>query len=587
MIESQKSDMTSLSIYLRLLKYVKPYWFLLVIGIFGTLLASGIDATIVWVVKPLFDKGLVAKQHSFIVLLPAAIIIIFILRGAANFLSDYYITRVGRNVVMDFRQMVFNHMLKLPASFYDHQSSSKLISLIIYNVEQLASASTEAVLTVISEGGLALGLLIVMFILSWQLSLLFLIIAPIVAIVTHYTTRRLRKLSLNIQKTMADVTHIAGESIEGYRVVRTFGGENYEREKFAKATELNRQREIKTVITNSLGGSGIQIIAAVPIAVIMYFATSPFFSVTVGGFGAMIAAILRILTPLKRLAKINTTIQKGIAGAQTVFNLLDQGPETDTGIQTLDRAFGKIEYHQVSFSYSSTNPPKTVLDGISFVAKPGQVIALVGHSGSGKSTLVSLLPRFYDVKIGEILIDNINIQKYKLADLRKQFSFVSQEIILFNDTVANNIAYGKFSKVTKTEIIHAAKAAHIMHVIEQLPEGLNTIIGERGLLLSGGQRQRIAIARAILKDAPVLILDEATSALDTESERYLQEALKELMHRRTTLVIAHRLSTVERADSIIVLDQGKIVEQGTHKELIMRHGYYSKLYNMQFRDEVS
>ena len=583
MIEAQKLDMTNLAIYLRLLKYVRPYWILLAIGIFGTLLGSGIDAVIVWVIKPLFDKGLVARQHSFLALLPAAIMVIFIMRGVANFLSDYYITRVGRNVVMDFRQMVFNHILKLPASFYDQQSSSKLLSLIIYNVEQLASASTEAVLTVISEGGLLIGLLIVMFRLSWQLSLLFLIIAPIVAMVTHYTTQRLRRLSLNIQKTIADVTHIAGESIEGYKVVRTFGGESYEKEKFACATKLNRQREIKTVITNSLGGSGIQVIAAAPIAIIMYFATSTSLHITVGSFAAMIAAILNILRPLKRLSKINTTIQKGIAGAQTVFNLLDQKIEVDTGIQTLDRAVGKIEYRHISFSYPSSSKP--VLSEVSFIAKPGQVIALVGHSGSGKSTLVSLLPRFYDVKVGEILLDDINIQNYKLADLRKQFSFVSQEITLFNDTVANNIAYGQFSKASTAEIIDAAKAAHIMQVIEQLPDGLNTIIGERGLLLSGGQRQRIAIARAILKNAPILILDEATSALDSESEHYLQEALKELMSRCTTLVIAHRLSTVERADSIIVLDHGKIIEKGTHQELIMRQGYYAKLYNMQFRDE--
>lgn len=582
-MKSYKITISSFAVYLRLLKSIKPYFGLFLIGIFGTLLASGIDSVIVWAVKPLFDKGLVARQHSFLTWLPLGIIIVFIMRGVANFLSDYYLVRVGRNIVMDFRQKVFNHMLRLPASFYDQQSSGKLISLIIYNVEQLASATTDALLTIVSEGGLAIGLLVVMLVLSWQLTLLFLIIAPIVALITHYTSRRLRNLSINVQKSMGDVTHIASESIEGYKVVRTFGGENYEKEKFLKATELNRQREIKTVITNSLGSSLIQIIAAIPMAIIMYLATSPFLHITVGGFGAMIATILRILTPLKRLSKINSTLQKGIAGAQTIFNLLDQKLEVDTGTKSLNRALGKIEYRHISFSYPSSS--KIVLDKINFTIEPGKVVALVGHSGSGKSTLVSLLPRFYDVKIGTILIDDVDIQEYHLADLRNQFSLVSQHITLFNDTIAHNIAYGNFATSREEEIIQAAKAAHIMHVIEQLPNGLNTVIGEHGLLLSGGQRQRIAIARAILKNAPILILDEATSALDTESERYLQEALEELMSKRTTLVIAHRLSTVESADTIIVLDHGKIVEQGTHKELITQHGYYSKLYNMQFRDE--
>jgi ATP-binding cassette, subfamily B, bacterial MsbA len=584
MNQSKATTITGLAIYLRLLKFVKPYWFSLVIGIFGTLLGSGVDAAIVWAVKPLFDKGLVARQHSFLVLLPVWIVAVFVLRGIANFLSDYYITRVGRNVVMDFRRMIFDHMLKLPTSFYDQQSSNKLLSLIIYNVEQLASATTEAVLTVISEGGLALGLLIVMFLLSWQLTLLFLIISPIAAVITHYTAKRLRKLSANVQNSVADVTHIAGEVIDGYRVVRIFGGEKYEKEKFARATELNRRREIKTVITNSLGGSGVQIIAAIPIAIIMRLATSSFLHITVGSFGAIVATILRILTPLKRLSKINTSIQKGIAGAQTMFDLLDQKTEIDTGTMILDRAFGKIEYRQVSFFYPSS-PDKLILDEVSFIANPGKVIALVGHSGSGKSTLVSLLSRFYDIKMGEILIDDVNIKQYKLVDLRKQISLVSQYITLFNDTIAHNIAYGQFENATEAEIINAAKAAHIMHVIEQLPKGLNTVIGEQGLLLSGGQRQRVAIARAILKDAPILILDEATSALDTESERYLQDALEQLMSQRTTLVIAHRLSTIERADNIIVLDQGKIVEQGTHRELIANNGHYSRLYSMQFRDE--
>lgn len=578
----QKFTTSSFKTYMRLLEAVKPYWVIFATGIGATIVVAAMGALIVWAMKPVIDKGLVARNMHFLTWLPLLVIIVFIVRGAASFLSDYCISRVGRSIVMDFRQKVFAHFLHLPASFYDRETSGKLLALLIYNVGQIASAATDALLTIVRQSFSVIGSIVVMFIISWHLTLIFMVAVPIVIFITQLMNRRLRKLSLNVQKSIADVTHIAREGIDGYKVIRTFGGEQYEKDKFNKAARVNRNRELKVVVTNAIGTSAVQIICALPMALIIYIIGVGYLHVSVGGFGAMIAAVLRLLTPIRRLTKVTSTIQKGVAGAESVYEILDQELEKDHGTVTLERAQGKIEYRQVNFAYPKTK--RTVLPNVSFTVEPGQIVALVGHSGAGKSTLVNLLPRFYDVTVGEILIDAVNINEYHLMDLRKQFSFVSQHIILFNDTVARNIAYGKYDQVSEADIIKAAKAAHIWEAIEQLPDGLNTVIGEQGLTLSGGQRQRLAIARAIMKDAPILILDEATSALDTQSERFLQASFEELMNKRTTLVIAHRLSTVEKADRIIVLDQGEIIEAGTHKELIQRSGHYAKLYKMQFSE---
>ena len=563
--------MRGINTYLRLLKSVKPYWFLFTAGILATIAASGIDALIVWAVKPTFVKWL-----------PIFIIVVFVMRGLVNLTSIYCVSRVGRSIIMDYRQQVFAHMLKLPAQFYDQQSSGKLLALLLYNISQIASAVTDNLITIIRQGFLAIGMLVVMFSISWHLTLFFIVFAPVVSGIIHIMTKRQRKLSFAVQDSIADVTHIAREGIEGYKVIRTFNGEEYEKQKFNNATLKNRHRELKVVVTNALGTAGVQIVIAIPMALIIYIIGMSHLGISVGGFGAMIAAVLRLLTPLRRLTRVTTTIQKGIAGSATVFEMLDKPPEKDIGVQPLTRAQGKIEYRNVTFSY--TTSPNKILQNINFAAKPGQIIALVGHSGAGKSTLVNLLPRFYDVEHGEILIDDVNIKDYRLADLRKQFSFVSQHITLFNDTIGRNIAYGKISEANEKEIFAAAKAAYILHFIQELPEGLNTLVGENGFMLSGGQRQRVAIARAILKNAPILILDEATSSLDTESEQYLKTALEKLMSKRTTLVIAHRLSTVEKADRILVLDHGKIIEEGTHQQLIAGDTYYSKLYKLQFSE---
>lgn len=572
----------SLEIYLRLLKSAKVYWLSFTVGMIGTILAVGVDAFFAWAIKPLVDKGLVAREHSFLVWLPAIIVIVFVLRGITLFLSNYYITRVGRNVVMDFRKKIFSHLMHLPASFYDKESSGKLLSLIVYNADQVAAASTDALLTILQEGLMLIGLIAAMFVISWKLTLLFMFTIPFISLITRYNTRRLRGLSGNVQKAIGEVTHIAEEGIGGYRVVRIFGGEKYETHKFDKAVEFNRNQEMKVVVTNSLGGSLVQMIASLPLAAIVYIATLPSMNISVGTFGAIIAAILRLFTPIRRLTKINADIQKGIAGAQSIFTLLDAEAEKDTGTISLDRVHGQIKFCDVSLTYPRSR--KTVLHRVSFAVTAGQTVALVGRSGGGKSSLVSLLPRFYDATEGTILIDGVDIHAYKLVDLRRQFALVSQHLVLFNDTVARNIAYGCLQNVSEKEIVRAAEAAHIMDFIKQLPQGLDTVIGDKGLLLSGGQRQRLAIARAVLKNAPILILDEATSALDTESEYYIQEALQALMHQCTTLVIAHRLSTVEKADQIIVIEKGKVAETGTHRELLVAEGLYAKLYKMQFKD---
>ncbi len=572
---------SNFTVYIRLLKTAMPYWLSFVFGICGTLLATGADSAFAWAIKPFIDDGLVARKQWLLNWLPFIVIIAFLLRGFAYFLSNYYIARVGRSVVMDFRKKVFEKLMRLPARFYDKESSGKLLSLVIYNTEQVASATTDSLLTILQEGLTLIGLIVVMFIISWKLTIIFMITAPVVSVIIKFTSKRLRKLSSNVQKTVGEVTHIAEESIEGYRVVRIFGGEHYEIRKFNNAAELNRHREMKVVMTNSIGTSLVQIIAAIPIAAIVYIATLPSMHVSVGGFGAIVAAMLRLLTPMRRLTKVNSDIQKGIAGAQSIFGLLDEEQEKDHGSILLQRAKGQIEYRDVSFRYPHAK--KEVLQHINFNVDPGKTVAFVGRSGGGKTTLVSLLPRFYDVISGGIYIDGININDYKLADLRKQFAFVSQNLTLFNDTLAANIAYG-IPHYSEARIMQAAQAAHIADFIKQLPNGLNTLIGENGVLLSGGQRQRIGIARALLKDAPILILDEATSALDTESEYHIQEALVELMQRRTTLVIAHRLSTIERADKIIVIDHGQIVESGSHSELLELDKNYAKLYKMQFKE---
>jgi len=481
---------------------------------------------------------------------------------------------------------MFTHLLQLPASYYDTLPSGQLTSKLIYDVEQIAMASTRTVTILIKDSITIICLVAWMLYLNWMLSALFLGIGPILMMIVSYVSKRFRKISKRIQHSMGDVTGVTQEAVESDLVVKAFGGQNFEKDRFASSNEFNHRQNMKMAVTTSLSVSTIQLIAGFAFAAILYVATLESFleTVTVGTFMSFILALSLLFAPLKRLTSINAAFQRGIAAAESIFSLLDSEVEKDTGEIHVDQLSGDIEYKNVTFAYDSEKGD--VLHNISFKAEHGQTIAFVGRSGSGKTSLVGLLPRYYDFSSGTIKLGGYEVPQLKLSDLRNQIALVSQQVDLFDDTIGNNIAYGQAGNCSKEDVIKAATAAHAMEFINKLPQGLETKVGAGGLMLSGGQRQRIAIARALLKDAPVLILDEATSALDTESERYIQAALERLMLNRTTLVIAHRLSTIENADQIIVMDQGNIVEQGTHTELLAKKGIYENLHNLQFKENT-
>ncbi|HEC74176.1 MAG TPA: lipid A export permease/ATP-binding protein MsbA [Methylophaga aminisulfidivorans] len=576
--------LTAKQLYLRLLTYVKPYWFAFAATILAMVVFAGTETGMAALMKPLMDGSFVERDPDTIKLIPLLLIGLFLIRGVSSFFTTYGLGWVARNVIRQLREEMFQRLITLPSSFFDRSASGQLMSKVLYDVEQVASAATDAVLTVIRDTLTIIGLLAWMIYLNGFLSLIILVTVPFIAILVFQISRRFRRLSKNIQTSMGDVSHVCSEIIEGHREVKTFGSQEFEGKRFDKINKMNRNQQMKKITTEAISQPIIQMITVFGLAIVIYLATIPdvLATITVGSFISFVTAMFMILTPLKRLTKVNSKLQAGIAAAESVFNLLDEEVEMDTGHLSLSRAKGHIEYKNVSFSYDDNNG--NVLENISIEIQPGQTIAFVGHSGSGKTTLVGLLARFYNIDHGQILVDGIDTKTLKLTELRRQISLVNQQVVLFNDTIANNISYGQ-QYISESDIIAAAKSAHAWDFIQRLPNGLHTEVGENGVLLSGGQRQRLAIARALLRDSPILILDEATSALDTEAERHIQAALENLMHQRTTLVIAHRLSTIEKADKIIVMHNGRILETGTHAELIDNGSHYADLHRLQFQEQ--
>lgn len=578
-------NLTAGELYRRLLGYVKPYWPAFLASIIAMIVFAGTETGMAALMKPLLDGSFVERDPETIKLIPLLLIGLFLIRGVANFFTTYGLGWIARNVIRKLREEMFERLITLPASFFDRSTSGQLMSKLLYDVEQVASAATEAILTVIRDSLTIIGLIAWMIYLNGMLSLIILVTVPFIALLVFHVSRRFRRISKNIQNSMGDVSHVCGEIIEGHREVKTFGSQPYEIKRFDKINNANRSQQMKKIATDAISQPIIQLITVLGLAGVIYLATLPdvLAEISVGSFISFVTAMFMVLTPLKRLTKVNAKLQAGIAAAESIFTLLDEKPEVDDGQLTMDRAKGHIQYQDVSFSY---NPSKgNVLNNVSFEAKPGQTVAFVGHSGSGKTTLVGLLARFYNIDQGQILLDGFNISDLKLADLRRQISLVNQQVVLFNDTIANNISYGQAGEVSEEQIIEAAKSAHAWDFIQRLPEGLHTEVGENGVLLSGGQRQRLAIARALLRNSPVLILDEATSALDTEAERHIQAALEVLMQQRTTLVIAHRLSTIENADLIVVMHNGEILETGTHTELMAKGSHYAELHRLQFQEQ--
>ncbi|AFL75649.1 lipid A export permease/ATP-binding protein MsbA [Thiocystis violascens] len=571
-------------VYRRLLQYVKPYWRIFSLSIVGMLIFAATEPLFAAMMKPLIDGSFVERNEDMVRAMPLFLVGLFVVRGIAGFINTYCLSWVGRRVVADLRREMFGHLLRAPTRYFDNQGSGHILAKLTYNVENVASAATSAITTLVRDGFTVIGLMGFMLYINAALSAIFLVIGPVMAGAVKYATKRFRRHSRRIQNRVGDLTQVAQEAIEAHRVVKAFGGQAREARRFNLINEKTRSLQMKMIATEAASVPLVQLISAAAIGVVVYLSTMQGLkeNISVGTFMSFVVAMGLLLPPVKRLTSVNAKLQQGIIAAESLFELLDSEEESDRGTRTLDRAEGRIDYRGVSHLYADDKLP--AIQALDLLVMPGEKVALVGRSGSGKSTVASLLPRFYDATAGEILIDGIPIRELTLASLRAQISLVSQDVVLFNDSIANNIAYGRDEPPTLAELERVAQSAHALEFIETLPQGFDTLVGDRGVMLSGGQRQRLAIARAMLKDAPILILDEATSALDTEAERHIQAALQELMARRTTLVIAHRLSTIENADRILVLQDGRIVEQGRHSELLELGGYYARLHRLQFHD---
>ncbi|MBN8764857.1 MAG: lipid A export permease/ATP-binding protein MsbA [Thiobacillus sp. SCN 64-317] len=569
-------------LYGRLLGYVKPYWRMFALSLVALVLTAATEPALPALFKPLLDKGFVAKDQTFIRWVPILLLALFLVRGIASFVSTYCMAWVGSRLVMDLRAAMFDKLMTLPTRYFDQNPSGQLIAHLAFNVTQVTQSATSSLTTLVRDTVTVLGLLGYLLWLNWQLTLIVFALTPLTLWVVRVASKRLRGLSRKAQQNIGDLTQVVDEAVGGHRVVKLYGGEAYEQARFRQAANLARLFEMKRVAANAVYEPVIQLIAAIALAIIVYIAADQASdnATTVGGFVAFFMAMLLLFAPLKRLTSVNDQLQRGLAAAETIFGMLDEDAERDRGTRTLERIEGRLALRDVTLTYPGKTTP--ALAGISLDIAPGETVALVGASGSGKTTLANLVPRFYDPDAGSIELDGLDIRDLRLQNLRSHIALVSQDVVLFNDTLAHNIAYGSKRDATADEIRAACVAAHAWDFIQAMPDGLDTLIGENGMRLSGGQRQRIAIARAILKNAPLLILDEATSALDNESERHVQAALDTLMENRTTLVIAHRLSTIERADRIVVLEGGRIVEVGSHADLIARRGRYAQLHALQF-----
>lgn len=589
MSDSRKESFarSSARIYLRLLGYVKPYWQAFAISILGFMIFASAQPAMAMMLKYFVDglgEGAAALFLGVPLIwgFPLFIVLVALYQGIGSYLGNYFIARVSLGVVHDLRTALFDNLLTLPNRYFDNHNSGHLVSRVTYNVTMVTGAATDAIKTVFREGLTVIFLFATLLWMNWVLTLVLIAVLPVIGLIVTSTSKKFRKQSKKIQAAMGEVTHVTSETITGYRVVRSSGGETYESQRFHRASENNRQRGLKMVRTGAIFTPTLQLVTYAGMAGVMFLVLLMRGDATAGDLVAYITAAGMLPKPIRQLSEVSANIQKGIAAAESIFEQLDEEPEQDTGTIKRDRISGRIEVQNLSFQYPGTE--KQVLQNINFSVEPGQMVALVGRSGSGKSTLANLIPRFYPHEQGQILIDGIAIECYQLRNLRQHIALVTQHVTLFNDTVANNIAYGDLAGAPREAIIQAAEAAYARDFIEQLPQGFDTRVGENGVLLSGGQRQRLAIARALLRDAPILILDEATSALDTESERHIQAALDTVMQGRTALVIAHRLSTIEKADIIMVMDQGQIVERGSHADLMALNGYYARLHSMQFEE---
>ena len=572
-----------LVLYRRLLLYGLPYWKIFLLAVLAMILFAATDTGFAALMKPMLDGNFVDKNPDVIKMVPLALVGLFLFRGLSGFISRYAMTWIGRNIIHTLRSDMYERLLHLPSSYFDRQATGRLLSKLTYDVEQVAEASTNTVTILVRDSLTLLFLLAYMFWISGWMALLFLMTGPIIVVLIRYASQRFRKISVHIQESMGDLTQFVEQSISGQKNIKAFDAKTKQTAIFESVNQRNRKLHLKMALVNSLNAPLVQLVAACMLAIVIYLATkqSLIEKISVGEFVSFITAMLLLMQPIKRLTNINVSLQRGIAAAQSIFTLLDEPVERDEGQLNIARAKGDISFKGVSFQYDKN----IVLNNIDLAIHAGDNVALVGRSGSGKSTLAELILRFYEPVKGVISLDGLDIREYTLADLRKQIAIVGQDPLLFNDTLANNIAFGIQGQVDIMAIEAAAVSAHAMEFIHALPDGLQTRIGDRGVLLSGGQRQRVAIARAILKDAPILILDEATSSLDSESERHVQAAIHSLQQGRTSLIIAHRLSTVENADRIFVLNDGAIAEAGTHQELMQKQGLYAELYRLHFDAE--